>query len=102
MPRQVPSLRDTILVSLNSMKRERSSPPGEPDESVRIRSERSFLTRHYISVARFIKRMRRHQRQRMHPKVLRQPPILPGRRQPSTVGRLCLNGGVRDGNPCVP
>ena len=35
-------------------------------------------------------------------KIPWQPPILPGRLQPSTVGRLRLNGGVRDGNPCVP
>jgi len=35
-------------------------------------------------------------------KMSRQPPILPGRYQPSTVGRLCLNGGVRDGYPCAP
>ena len=32
----------------------------------------------------------------------RQPPILPGRLQPSTVGRLGLNHRVRDVNGCYP
>ena len=31
-----------------------------------------------------------------------QPPTLPGRLQPSTIGRLGLNHRVRDGNGCVP
>ena len=30
------------------------------------------------------------------------PPILPGRLQPSTVGRLGLNHRVRDVNGCYP
>ena len=34
--------------------------------------------------------------------MIRQPPILPGRLQPSTVGRLSLNHRVRDVNGCFP
>ena len=34
--------------------------------------------------------------------IIRQPPILPGRLQPSTVGRLSLNHRVRDVNGCSP
>ena len=36
------------------------------------------------------------------PMGIRQPPILPGRLQPSTVGRLSLNHRVRDVNGCSP
>ena len=33
---------------------------------------------------------------------IRQPPIFPGRLQPSIVGRVSLNHRVRDGNGCCP
>ena len=33
---------------------------------------------------------------------IRQPPIFPGRLQPSIVGRVSLNHRVRDGNGCDP
>ena len=33
---------------------------------------------------------------------IRQPPIFPGRLQPSIVGRVSLNHRVRDGNGCYP
>ena len=35
-------------------------------------------------------------------KKIRQPPIFPGRLQPSIVGRISLNLRVRDGNGCDP
>ena len=34
--------------------------------------------------------------------IIRRPPTLPYRHQYSTIGRLCLNHRVRDGNGCVP
>ena len=36
------------------------------------------------------------------PSKIWQPPALPCRLQHSTIGRLCLNRRVRDGNGCVP
>ena len=36
------------------------------------------------------------------PILIRQPPTLPYRLQYSTIGRLCLNHRVRDGNGCDP
>ena len=36
------------------------------------------------------------------PSKIWQPPALPYRLQHSTIGRLCLNRRVRDGNGCVP
>ena len=38
----------------------------------------------------------------MSPYGIWQPPIFPGRFQPSIVGRLCLNLRVRYGNGCYP
>ena len=34
--------------------------------------------------------------------IIWRPPTLPYRHQYSTIGRLCLNHRVRDGNGCVP
>ena len=34
--------------------------------------------------------------------IIRRPPTLPYRHQYSTIGRLCLNHRVRDGNGCAP
>ncbi len=55
----------------------------------------------YIPMCRFLRRSRLLQ----SPKTLKriwQPPALPGRLQPSTIGRLGLNHRVRDGNGCDP
>ena len=38
----------------------------------------------------------------MRLKEIWQPPTLPGRLQPSTIGRMGLNHRVRDGNGCYP
>ena len=38
----------------------------------------------------------------LHPHLIWHPPALPHRLQCSTIGRLCLNRRVRDGNGCFP